>query len=62
MIAWSSIIAVVMGIVFIYCLRKISDYGNPFIAGFMSVLWFFLSNHFLRDLGRNILVVIKLTT
>lgn len=41
MIAWSSIIAVVMGIVFIYCLRKISDYGNPFIAGFMSVLWFF---------------------
>lgn len=41
MIAWSSIIAVVMGIVFIYCLRKISDYGNPIIAGFMSVLWLF---------------------
>nr|DAF52062.1 MAG TPA: protein of unknown function (DUF334) [Myoviridae sp. ctPoO4] len=26
---------------FIYWLYKISDYGNPFIAGFMSVLWLF---------------------
>lgn len=41
MITWSNIVAVVIGMAFIYWLYKISDYGNPFIAGFMSVLWLF---------------------
>nr|UVX49833.1 MAG: hypothetical protein [Bacteriophage sp.] len=41
MITWSNIVAVVIGMAFIYWLYKISDYGNPFIAAFMSILWFF---------------------
>lgn len=41
MITWSNIVAVVIDMAFIYWLYKISDYENPFIAGFMSVLWFF---------------------
>lgn len=37
MITWSNIVAVVIGIAFIYWLYKISDYGNPFIAGIVRM-------------------------
>lgn len=37
MITWSNIVAVVIGMAFIYWLYKISDYGNPFIAGIVRM-------------------------